>query len=109
MFFQDHSKRSLINPGGSADEQWKAVSHEMKNMLRLIQLSINTGKNYIYWLRQFYRFLKGASPYSLDDTHITNFLTYLAVDRNIAASTQNQAFNALLFFFRHVLDIVAFW
>ena len=65
---------------------------------------MKTEKTYITWLRQFYRFLKGASPYSLDDTHIKNFLTYLAVERKIAASTQNQAFNALLFFYRHVLE-----
>jgi len=54
--------------------------------------------------QQLYRFLQGAPPYSLDSAHITNFLTWLAVDRNIAASTQNQAFNAILLFFRHVLE-----
>jgi hypothetical protein len=82
---------------------------------------------YIGWVRAFFRslgrdsaqkvtseeidrYLKGLAKthedwqVKLDDTHITNFLTHLAVDRNIAASTQNQAFNALLFFFRHVLE-----
>jgi integrase len=40
---------------------------------------------------------------SLSDTDIKEFLIFLAVKRNVAASTQNQAFNALLFFFRHVM------
>ena len=73
-------------------------------MLRLKQRSLKTEETYISWLRQFYRYLKGASPYSLGEPQIIEFLTYLAVDRNIAASTQDQAFNALLFFYRHVLE-----
>jgi len=48
--------------------------------------------------------LNGLSPYSLDSTHVKDFLTYLAVERKVAASTQNQAFNAILFLFRHILD-----
>ncbi len=51
-----------------------------------------------------YRFLNGASPFSINEKHVKNFLTYLAVERHVAPSTQNQAFNAILFLFRHVLD-----
>ena len=102
-YFQARQQVSM-NPGLDTGQQWKIASEEMRHMIRLKQLALKTEKTYISWLRQFYRFLQGASPYSLDDTHITNFLTHLAVDRNIAASTQNQAFNALLFFYRHVLD-----
>jgi integron integrase len=102
-YYRGRQKAPAI-PDGSAHEQWKIASQEMRNMIRLKQLSLKTEKTYFSWLRQFYGYLKGASPYSLDDTHITNFLTHLAVDRDIAASTQDQAFNALLFFYRHVLD-----
>ncbi len=102
-YYQGRQKAPAI-PDGSAHQQWKIASQEMRNMIRLKQLSLKTEKTYFSWLRQFYGYLKGASPYSLDDTHITNFLTHLAVERNIAASTQDQAFNALLFFYRHVLD-----
>lgn len=97
-------KNAPVIPDGSAHQQWKIASGEMRNMIRLKQLSLKTEKAYFSWLRQFYGYLQGASPYSLDGTHITNFLTHLAVDRNVAASTQNQAFNALLFFYRYVLD-----
>ncbi|MCK4639797.1 MAG: integron integrase [Candidatus Marinimicrobia bacterium] len=76
----------------------------MINILRLKQRSLDTEKVYVYWLRMFYRFLDGSSPFTLDDTHVKDFLTYLAVERHVASSTQNQAFNAILFLYRHVLD-----
>jgi len=44
------------------------------------------------------------SPHSLNETHIRDYLTHLSVDRKVAAATQNQAFNAILFVFRHVLE-----
>ncbi len=44
------------------------------------------------------------SPQKLDDSHIKDFLSYLASERRVAKSTQNQAFNALLFYYRHVLE-----
>ncbi len=77
---------------------------EMKNMLRLRQRSINTEKTYLYWLRYFYHFLEGKSPGELNGWDLRNFLSHLAVERQVSASTQNQAFNALVFFYRHVLD-----
>jgi integron integrase len=84
--------------------QWKTVGNEMINMLRLKQLALQTERTYMHWLRDFYRFLGGKSPYLVDGGHVKNFLTYLAVDRHVALSTQNQALNALLFFFRYVLE-----
>ena len=84
-------------------QQWRFVANEMKNMLRLKQRALATERNYLSWLRRFYRFVKGQSPFSLDSTHVKNFLTHQAVDRNISKSTQNQAFSSLLFFFRYVL------
>jgi hypothetical protein len=79
--------------------QWKTVGNEMINMLRLKQLALQTERTYMHWLRDFYRFLSGKSPYLVDGGHVKNYLTYLAVDRHVAPSTQNQALNALLFFF----------
>jgi len=56
------------------------------------------------WVRQFYHFAKGRPPYSLESKDVKDFMTYLAVERNVAISTQNQAFNAILFLFRYILD-----
>lgn len=104
QFYETHKNRSLTGHNAKSNEQWKAVADEMINILRLKQRSLDTEKVYIYWLRMFYRFLDGSSPFTLDDTHVKDFLTYLAVERHVASSTQNQAFNAILFLYRHVLD-----
>lgn len=85
--------------------QWKAVGQDMVKILRLKHRSLKTEKTYMYWLRLFYRFLDGKSPYSLDASYVKDFMTYLAVERKVAASTQNQAFNAILFLFRYILNI----
>jgi integrase len=66
--------------------------------------SHRTEEAYISWIRKFYSFMKGRSPYLLGSKDVKDFMTYLAVERNVAVSTQNQAFNAALFLFRHVLD-----
>jgi integron integrase len=48
--------------------------------------------------------MKGRSPYSLESRDVKDFMTHLAVERKVAISTQNQAFNAILFLFRYILD-----
>jgi integron integrase len=99
------TKRSSIQFDSIDDKaQWRFVANEMKNMLRLKQRALTTERSYLSWLRQFYVFLGGRSPFNLDSTHVKNFLTHLAVDKRISKSTQNQAFNAILFFFRYVLE-----
>lgn len=75
----------------------------MVRILRLKQRSLNTERTYLRWLRSFYKFLNGMPPASLESSHLKQFLTYLAAERRVSASTQNQAFNGLLFFYRYVL------
>ncbi len=71
--------------------------------MRLKHMSLKTEQTYIGWMRQFYRRAGAFQPNELTSDHVIDFLTYLAVDRKVSRATQNQAFNALLFFFRHVL------
>jgi integron integrase len=97
--YQGQAKADL-----DSNTQWKAVAQDMVRMLRLKHRSLSTEKSYIGWLRSFYRFLNGKPPYALESSHVKDFMTYLAVERKVASSTQNQAFNAILFLFRHVLD-----
>jgi integron integrase len=85
-------------------EQWRAVAEDMHKMLRLKHLSFRTEKTYLSWLRRFYRFMNGQQPNTLNSTHVKDFMTHLAVEEKVSASTQNQAFNAILFLFRNVLD-----
>lgn len=95
----DSSPNSL-----ESESQWKAIAEDMHKMLRLMHRSLHTEKAYIGWVRRFYVYIKGQSPLELDSTDVKNFMTYLAVEQKVSASTQNQAFNAILFLFRHVLD-----
>jgi integron integrase len=104
IYYNRRKCRGKANADIDSDTQWKGVVQDMVRMLRLRHRSLSTEKSYIGWLRSFYRFLNGQSPYELDSSHVKDFLSYLAVDRNVSASTQNQAFNAIVFLFRHVFD-----
>lgn len=70
----------------------------------LHHLSVHTEKSYIHWLRRYIGFLQRpkANPLESSEEKIEAFLTTLAL-QGVSASTQNQAFNALLFFYRYVL------
>ncbi len=103
-FFEKRKETQHNQATLGTDAQWKAVADDMRNMLRLMHRSLRTENAYIGWVRRFYRFLNGKSPHALESTDVKDFLTYLAVERKVAASTQNQAFNAILYLFRHTLD-----
>jgi integron integrase len=81
---------------------------QARKVARLKHLSLRTEQAYLYWIQQFLHFtraLKHSRP--ADDLQppekIREFLTYLAVEKKISASTQNQALNAILFLCRDVL------
>ncbi|KPA16574.1 Integrase, integron-type, partial [Candidatus Magnetomorum sp. HK-1] len=82
---------------------WKSAYDGLYNEIKIRHYSPNTLKTYKIWLGKFQTFTKSKSLENLVDQDIKDFLTFLAVEKKVAASTQNQAFNALLFFFRHVL------
>ncbi|MDI6800648.1 MAG: integron integrase [Thermodesulfovibrionales bacterium] len=65
--------------------------------------SRKTLKTYADWSRKFQSYLQNKPPDELSATDVKSYLTYLAVNCKVSASTQNQAFNALLFLFRHIL------
>jgi integron integrase len=103
FLYKAREKAPHDSENSSTDAHWKQVAEDMIRMLRLKQRSHRTEKTYLSWLRHFYRFSKGRSPYLLNGSTVKAFLTYLAVERRVAASTQNQALNALVFLFRHVM------
>lgn len=65
--------------------------------------SFRTEQAYTSWTRRYVLYHEKRHPRELDARHVTAFLNHLAVDRHVAASTQNQALNALLFLYRQVL------
>jgi integron integrase len=95
--------------GGSeiiaAESPWSLCYRKLKDEIGLRHYSRSTLKTYRGWVRQFERWLAGKEPAALDSSDARGFLTHLAVERHVAASTQNQAFNALLFFYRHILEV----
>jgi len=73
-------------------------------------MSIRTEEAYLKWLEEFLRYHRYKTgdwqhPTELGNDAINEFLTHLAVDRKVAASTQNQAFSAILFLYRKVLKL----
>ena len=71
--------------------------------IRVRHYSIRTEQTYLYWIRYFIRFHKMRHPKDMGDVEIKSFLTYLAVQQNVAANTQKVALNALVFMYRQVL------
>ena len=72
--------------------------------IRLLHYSIRTEQAYIGWIVRYLRFHNLTHPSELGPDAVTAFLTYLAVERNVAPSTQNQALNALNFLYARVLN-----
>jgi integron integrase len=83
---------------------WKVEYTRLANEIRIRHYSPKTLRTYTGWMRKFQTFTYSKSPELLSTDDVKEFLTFLAVKRKVSASTQNQAFNALLFFFRHVLQ-----
>lgn len=104
IYFQNQPQPSPNTKSSADDRLWADAIDQMIALMRLKHLSFRTEKTYLTWMRRFYRYVKGTTPGNLNTKHVTDFLTYLAVDRKVAKATQNQAFNAILFFFRNVLQ-----
>ena len=75
----------------------------MADEIKVRHYSRKTLKTYALWSRNFQRFLKNKPPEEVSTADVKEYLTYLAVQCRVAASTQNQAFNSLIFLFRHGL------
>jgi integron integrase len=87
----------------SDSPEWDTVLETLAAEIKVRHYSRKTLKAYALWSRQFQRFLKNKLPDALTSTDVKEYLTYLAVKCKVAASTQNQAFNSLLFLYRHGL------
>jgi site-specific recombinase XerD len=70
---------------------------QVRAVLPTRHYSYRTEKTYIQWILQFIRFHDIKHPNKMGAAEVEAFLTHLAVERNVAASTQNQALAALLF------------
>jgi hypothetical protein len=90
-------------PQAGQGQSWKAEFAALEAEIRQRNYSANTLKAYRRWARKFQSFTRSKTPSALTTADVKAFLSDLAVAQKVSASAQNQAFNALLFFFRHVL------
>ena len=72
--------------------------------LRVKHYSVRTEQASVDWIRRYILFHRKRHPNQMSEKEITEFLTHLAVKKHVAASTQNQAFCALLFLYQQVLQ-----
>ncbi len=93
---------ALLVPAPTEGKQ-KKLLEQVRDVLRLKHYSIRTERCYCDWIERFIRFHQLRHPREMNEIEVSAFLTHLARDSNVAASTQNQALSALLFLYKEVL------
>ena len=81
----------------------KKLLDQVRDALRLKHYSYRTEQAYVDWITRYILYHGKRHPQDMGSAEVQAFLTHLAVEKNVAASTQNQAFSALLFLYREVL------
>lgn len=81
----------------------KKLIAKLQTEIRRRNYSYRTEKAYSQWIVRFVKFHKFCHPRQLDEDDVVAFLNWLAIDRNVAASTQNQALCAIVFLYKHIL------
>ncbi|MDQ6785797.1 MAG: phage integrase N-terminal SAM-like domain-containing protein [Acidobacteriota bacterium] len=78
---------------------------DVRSLMRSRYYSYQTERVYLHWIRQYIFFHKIRHPAEMSSVEVEAFLTYLAVEKSVSASTQNQALAALLFLYKEVLRV----
>jgi len=94
------------NPSGPEPAR---LFDRVRDCIRVRHYSIRTEKSYVDWIRRYIRYHGRRHPRDLGAEHVAAFLSSLATDRQVAASTQNQALAALLFLYKNVLGVELPW
>ena len=89
------------NPGATPKRK---LLDRVRTACRVRHLSLHTEQAYIGWIKRYVYFHQMRHPAELGTDAVGQFLSHLAEERNVAASTQNQALSALLFLYRYVLS-----
>ena len=78
---------------------------QVREVLRFHHYAYNTEKSYVAWILQYIRFNNRRHPKDMGKSEVESFLSHLALNRGVSASTQNQAFNAIVFLYKQVLNV----
>lgn len=82
----------------------KKLLTQLREEIRRRNYSYRTEKSYCQWVIKYVRYHELRHPEELDGSHVVAFLNYLANQKNVAASTQNQALSAIVFLYKNILD-----
>ena len=101
---------SAMSPSSRSFQGFSApkLLEQMRRAIRVRHYSLRTEEAYLNWVRRFFAFTR-RHPRDLESAEINRFLTHLAVEKHVAASTQRQALSAILFLYREVLKIDPPW
>lgn len=94
---------------GDGAAQAPRLMDQMRDAIRRAHYSLRTEKSYLHWVRRYILFHGKRHPREMGAVEVTAFLTSLAVDRQVSASTQNQAKAAVLFLYKQVLNVRLPW
>ena len=76
---------------------------QVREALRLKHYSFRTEQSYCHWIKAYIRYHDYRHPKDMREEEVTDFLTWLAVNRDVAVNTQNLAFSSIMFLYREVL------
>src|SRR5207247_2762827 len=96
---------SVAREGGAEYASRPRLLDAVRGQIRARHFSRRTEKAYIGWIKRYVLFHGKRHPRDLRTEHVARFLTWLAVERKVSASTQNQALGALRFLYRDVLGL----
>ena len=99
----------MTRPGSIGRDGKAKLLDRVRNAIRVRHYSPRTEEAYVGWIRRFILFHNRRHPLEMGESEIDAFLTHLATQRNVSASTQTQALSALLFLYREVLDRPCAW
>ena len=89
----------------ATQEKKPKLMDQMRHAIRVRHYSYATEKTYVHWVVDFIHFHQKRHPAEMKEPEVRAYLTHLAADRNVAASTQKQALCAIVFLYRHVLKL----
>lgn len=110
LYYRSFLKEADARDSDTQVESWVEMLSKMREALRIKHYAYSTEGSYLEWVKRFYTYVTGVKSNglnlnSLQSNDVRDFLSFLAIRQRVSSSTQNQAFNALLFFFRNVLKI----
>jgi len=99
----------VVEPGNAPPVQEPRLMDRLREAIRLRHYSLRTEEVYLDWVRRFILFHEKRHPMDMGAPEIEAFLSHLATERHVSASTQNQAKAAVLFLYKHVLEVELPW